>query len=272
MTAGRPTAEGGLPGTRRERSDAARNRRAILAATEELLAAHGPHVSIEQIAAAAGVGKGTVFHRFGSRIGLMRALMIERAQALEEAVRTGPPPLGEGTPDRERLLAFIDAVIDVVSRNKNLMAEMAYTPADMAAAEDTPEDERDKHPVYDFWHGHISALIVAQRPDADADMIAHLLLGALHSEPVLAQLAARDPRRLVAVLRSVTCAILDAPAGSLKRINHQNRHYHNGIGTRCRATLIVQRAGLPRRPDRRAPKIRLTPRPGRGCCVLTRKH
>jgi AcrR family transcriptional regulator len=197
---------------RRERSDAKRNRRAILAATEELLATHGPHISVEQVAAAAGVGKGTVFHRFGSRAGLMRALMVERAQALEEAVTTGPPPLGEGAPDRDRLLAFLDAVTEVVSRNKNLMAELAYTPADMAAA--APEEEHDKHPVYDFWHGHISALIAAQRPEDDADMIAHLLLGALHSEPILAQLAAGNPDRLAAALRAVTRAILDSPAGA----------------------------------------------------------
>lgn len=51
---------------------------------------------MEQIAAAAGVGKGTVFHRFGSRMNLMHALMVERARALEDAVTAGPPPLGEG--------------------------------------------------------------------------------------------------------------------------------------------------------------------------------
>ena len=73
-----------------ERADAARNRRAILAATEGLLATHRPRdISMEQVAAAAGVGKGTVFHRFGSRMGLMYALMVQRAQALEEAVTAG---------------------------------------------------------------------------------------------------------------------------------------------------------------------------------------
>src|SRR5258705_12813638 len=100
---------------RRERADAARNRRAILAATEELLAPGRPQdISMEQVAAAAGVGKGTVFHRFGNRTGLMHALMVERAQALEEAVTTGPPPLGPGANDRDRLLAFLDAIIEVV--------------------------------------------------------------------------------------------------------------------------------------------------------------
>ena len=93
---------------------------------------------MEQVAAAAGVGKGTVFHRFGNRTGLMYALMVERAQALEEAVTAGPPPLGPGAPDRDRLLAFLDAIIEVVGRNKSLLAELAYS----AAAEPPPEHRR----------------------------------------------------------------------------------------------------------------------------------
>lgn len=197
----------------RERADAARNRRAILAATERLLAAHRPQdISMEQVAVAAGVGKGTVFHRFGNRLGLMYALMVERARALEDAVRSGPPPLGEGAPDRERLLAFLDAIVGVVTRNQSLVAELAATPAPPPEA-GQPGEDRDSHPVYRFWHGHISGLIAAQRPGADADTIAHLVLGSLHSEPVLGQLAAEGPDRLAATLRSVICAVLDAPAG-----------------------------------------------------------
>src|SRR5882757_1861440 len=198
-----------------ERADAARNRRAILAATEQLLATHRPQdISMEQVAAAAGVGKGTVFHRFGNRMGLMYALMVERAQALEEAVTAGPPPLGEGAPDRERLLAFLDAIVEVVSRNKSLMAELAYSAAALAPAADNVTAEPDKHPVYRFWHDHISGLIAAQRPDADADMVAHLLLGSLHGEPILDELATSGPERLSAALRSLACSVLDAPAAA----------------------------------------------------------
>jgi AcrR family transcriptional regulator len=206
---------------RPERADAVRNRRAILAATEELLATRRPRdISIEQVALAAGVGKGTVFHRFGSRMGLMTALMIERAQALTEAVTSGPPPLGPGAPDRDRLLAFLDAVIEVVGRNKSLLAELAFSGAaepvatekGAAADKGTAKDgHQDGHPVYRFWHGHITTLIAAQRPDADAEMIAHILLGALHSEPILACLAADGPARPTAAVRALARAILDAP-------------------------------------------------------------
>lgn len=196
---------------RSERADAVRNRRAILAATEDLLASHRPQdISMEQVAAAAGVAKGTIFHRFGNRMGLMRALMVERAQALEEAVTTGPPPLGPGAPDRERLLAFLDAIAAVVSRNKSLLAELAYSAATEPPANEKAAHDRDDHPVYRFWHGHISSLIAAQRPEADAEMIAHIMLGALHSEPILAQLAAEGPERLTAALHTLADAVLDA--------------------------------------------------------------
>jgi AcrR family transcriptional regulator len=203
----------GISGGQRERADAARNRRAILAATEKLLATHRPQdISMELIATEAGVGKGTVFHRFGNRAGLMFALMVERAQALEEAVTAGPPPLGEGAPDRDRLLAFLAAVVSVVSRNKNLMAELAYPPASQQRAREQAADERGKHPVYEFWHDHISVLIAAQRPDLDAELIAHILLGALHSEPILNQLTTDGPARLTSAIRALACAVLDASA------------------------------------------------------------
>jgi AcrR family transcriptional regulator len=212
---------------RRERADAARNRRAILRATEDLLARHRPEqISMEQVAAAAGVGKGTVFHRFGSRMGLMLALMQERAYALEEAVASGPPPLGPGAPPEERLTAFLDAIVDVVGRNKGLLAALGHA----ATAAPRPEwkehgehrgeggdhvpDPRDDHPVYRFWHGHTSGLIAARRPDLDGELLAHILLGSLQSGPVLRLLERGEAPRLAASLRVMVAGMLAAPAPS----------------------------------------------------------
>jgi hypothetical protein len=98
----------------------------------------------------------------------------------------------------------------VVSRNKSLLAELAHS----GALEPAPPTEKpgDGHPVYSAWHGHISALLAALRPDkeTDAGTIAHILLGSLHSEPVLAQLAAEGPATVSAALRSLAAAYLDA--------------------------------------------------------------
>lgn len=194
-----------MPDVRRERADAARNRRAILRATEELLATHRPaDVTIEQVAAAAGVGKGTVFHRFGSRMGLMVALMQERALDLGELVEHGPPPLGPGAPPRERLLAFLTAVVEVVGRNKGLLAALGHT------VTATRHADGDDHPVYRFWHGHVSALLADARPDLDADVLADLLLAGLNTEPILRLLERGESKRLAASVRVLTAGVLSA--------------------------------------------------------------
>jgi AcrR family transcriptional regulator len=63
-----------------ERADAARNRAALLAAATELIRERGiDAVSIDDVAAAAGVGKGTVFRRFGDKAGLVQAVVDETA-------------------------------------------------------------------------------------------------------------------------------------------------------------------------------------------------
>ena len=190
-----------------ERADAARNRQAILRATEELLTRLPPEqISMEQVAAAAGVGKGTVFHRFGSRAGLMRALMQERAMVLQEAVVGGPTPLGPGAPARDRLLAFVDGVIEVVSRNKGLLAALDHAEAVVSAK--IPDE--DPPPLHALWHRHIADLLREARPGLDADLIAHLILASLHSDPIHRLLATDDGAdRIAAGLRTMITAVLD---------------------------------------------------------------
>ena len=91
----------------RERSDAARNREALLAAAARLVEASGVDaVTMDSVAAEAGVGKGTVFRRFDSREGLMAALLDRSETAWQRLVIEGPAPLGPGAPPRERLHAF----------------------------------------------------------------------------------------------------------------------------------------------------------------------
>jgi AcrR family transcriptional regulator len=184
-----------------ERADAARNRRAILQATEELLARVRPEqISMERVAAAAGVGKGTVFHRFGSRLGLMTALMLERALALNDDVENGPPPLGPGAPAGERLLAFLDAVVDLVARNKGLLAALGHA---VTAAPRPAGEGADAHPVHRTWRAHLEGLIAAERPDVDAGAAADVLLGALQSDPVLRMFERGEGARVAAAVREL---------------------------------------------------------------------
>lgn len=90
-----------------ERGDAVRNRALLLDAARRLVAERGADaVTMDDVAAAAGVGKGTLFRRFGSRAGLMMVLLDEDEQASQEAFLFGPPPLGPDAPPLDRLVAF----------------------------------------------------------------------------------------------------------------------------------------------------------------------
>lgn len=202
-----------MAGDRGERADATRNRKAILRATEELLTRLRPEqISMEQIAAAAGVGKGTVFHRFGSRMGLMTALMTERALDLQEAVESGPPPLGPAAEPRTRLLAFLDAVVDVVSRNKGLMAALGHA---TTTHKPTPGTGQSAHPVYDAWQTHVAALIRAERPDLDAELMAHILLAPLMSDVIIHLLRDGQGHRLSDSLRALALALISGTPHSI---------------------------------------------------------
>ena len=89
-----------------ERGDAARNRALLLEAARTLVAKRGADaVTMDDIAAAAGVGKGTLFRRFGSRAGLMMVLLDEDERANQQAFLFGPAPLGPDAPPIEGFAA-----------------------------------------------------------------------------------------------------------------------------------------------------------------------
>ncbi len=153
-------------------------------------------MSIEEIAAAAGVGKGTVFHRFGNRAGLLRALVMERFEGLRDTVTSGQPPLGPGAPARERLLAFFAAWADLAIESFELFA--AYS----IGNDDNPRAGE----FHAFWCGHIAALLREARPDiVDADVQARLLFLGTFGSPVGLQLfrAGQGDRLKAAVLAIV---------------------------------------------------------------------
>lgn len=187
---------------RQERADAARNRRAVLRAAERLVAEYGgDHVSLDRVAAEAGVGKGTVFRRFGSRTGLLRALLEERSLALREAITDGPAPLGPGAPARERLTAFLDGLCGIAEDNAALLT----------AHEQACADAKYTEPSYLFWHEHIASLVAQERPDLDAGFLAHALLALFDGELVRRTTSPEEPRRFTRSVTELAAALLDAP-------------------------------------------------------------
>lgn len=112
-----------------ERSDAARNRALLLQAARQLVAQRGADaVTMDDIAAAAGVGKGTLFRRFRSRSNLMLVLLDEDEKASQQAFLFGPPPLGPDAPPLERLIAFGRERIRFVHTHRELMSAASRDP------------------------------------------------------------------------------------------------------------------------------------------------
>jgi AcrR family transcriptional regulator len=97
---------------RGERADAARNRERLLETARAMIAEHGTQqVTMDGLAERAGLGKGTVFRRFGSRAGIFEALLDDDERRFQERVLSGPPPLGPGADPTERLIAYGSARI-----------------------------------------------------------------------------------------------------------------------------------------------------------------
>ena len=184
----------------RERADAARNRAAVLTAAARLFAEHGVDaVSMDQVAAAAGVGKGTIFRRFGDKSGLAAALLDARERELQEAILHGPPPLGPGADPPRRLAAFAEAYLDYLLEHLDLvrMSETATPGA------------RYRIGAYRFWHRH-AAILLASTPDPDH--AAHALLAPLAAEHVAAILPELGDERLRGgVARLARSAYLTGP-------------------------------------------------------------
>ncbi|WP_207755399.1 TetR/AcrR family transcriptional regulator [Nonomuraea cypriaca] len=92
---------------RAERADAVRNRRQLLATVREMLAEQGvDKLTMDALAERAGLGKGTVYRRFGTRAGIFQALIHDDDQTFQQQMLSGPPPLGPGAPPVDRLIAY----------------------------------------------------------------------------------------------------------------------------------------------------------------------
>lgn len=161
-------------GAVRERADAARNRRKVLAAAAGLFAAHGvAAVTMDDVAAAAGVGKGTLYRRFGDKAGLAAALLDEREQQIQAGMLTGPPPLGPGGDPAERLAAFVAAYLEYVAAYLDLVA----------MSETASPGARLRTGVHRLWRRHCAHLLDAAGAH-DPELRADVLLAALTAEQV----------------------------------------------------------------------------------------
>lgn len=161
---------GALPmasGEETERADAVRNRRRLLEAARTLVAEHGAsRVTMEAVAAAAEVGKGTVFRRFGDRVGLMVALLDHTERENQDAFMFGAPPLGPGAPPLERLIAF-----------GHLRIRHTIEHSDILLASEPAGPRRFSHPARGVMLLHVATLLREARIGGDVELLTETLLG-----------------------------------------------------------------------------------------------
>jgi AcrR family transcriptional regulator len=193
------SAELPIIGQPRERCDALRNRRRILAAAGEIVAAYGAEgLSMNALAVAAGVGKGTIFRRFGDRDGLLLALLDEDTIELQNEFLSGPPPLGPGAPAAERLEAFIIAWIRFEAAHLELLlaAEQGHVGAD--------------NPALTSLRLHVSWLVEQIDPTLDAPLVAEIVLNSVSARVIRrgyrgpGDSTAELERAAIALLRGIT--------------------------------------------------------------------
>lgn len=161
---------------RKPRADALRNREAVLAAADRLFAGcdSPEQVTMADIAAEAGVGKGTLFRGFGDRTGLIQALYEARLEPVRRAITDGQPPLGPGTPAIERAPAVLDAILcfKLDHRHLALALEEAGTDSPYRAAH------------YGWWHTTLRGVLEQLPGFTGSDFAAHALLAAVRADLV----------------------------------------------------------------------------------------
>src|SRR6516164_1784221 len=159
-----------------ERADAARNRRHLLATAREMLAEQGADkLTMDGLAERAGLGKGTVFRRFGTRAGIFQALLDDDERAFQEKVLSGPPPLGPGAPPLDRLIAYGRARTDFLIGHREIARAALDGRETVPAGSQSPMSRE-----------HIRFLLGQLRLGAaDLDVLATQLTGALDSPPLL---------------------------------------------------------------------------------------
>src|SRR6266849_2828689 len=177
-----------------ERADAARNRQLLLATACEIIAEQGADkLTMDGLAERAGLGKGTVFRRFGTRAGIFQALLDDDERHFQEQVLSGSPPLGPGAPPLDRLIAYGRARIDFLIGHRQIARAALDGRERIPAGSQTP-----------MSRAHIRFLLGEIRlGTADLDVLATQLTAALDgplllylSSAILTQTGPRFSERL----------------------------------------------------------------------------
>jgi AcrR family transcriptional regulator len=193
------TAEPTTAGERRPgRPPSQRTQQAILDATRELLVEGGVHrLTVEGVAARAGVAKTTIYRRYRSKDELALAVLIDMVEHVAAV-----PDLGD---TRAELVAFVDRAVEIL-RSTLMGRVMQGLVSDLATDPDLARAFRER--VVALRVAELQRLIERGitrghlRPDADYQLVNELLFGPVYYRLLLsgAPLDKNLAERVVAVV------------------------------------------------------------------------
>ena len=148
-------------------------RRAVLAAARSSFGRKGyAQTSVDEIAAAARVTKGAVYHHFADKETLFRAVHAEvEAEAQARATAARDPK--ESPIDQ--IVAVVDAYLDVALEEEIRRITLIDGPALLGLEPDGPADQQAGH--VDLRLFIATAIARGQIVDLDPDLLAHLIGG-----------------------------------------------------------------------------------------------
>ncbi len=114
------------------RADAVRNRAKILDAARAQITRHGPEVSMDAIAEAAGVAVGTLYRHYPDKTALVGAVLAEHMTELARLTEEAQVRVAEGADAMTELRGLIYAVVDQAARDAAVKAAAQRFGADFA--------------------------------------------------------------------------------------------------------------------------------------------
>jgi AcrR family transcriptional regulator len=186
------------------RADAVKNRRRILEAAEEVFAAQGIAVPVDEVAEKAGVGVGTLYRHFPTKEALFEAIVQTRLEELASAAREAADAAEPG----EALFGFLQRFAETAAMKHDLIDALA------SAGIDLKSRCADSVALLEQQVGRLlqkGADSGSVRDDVTAKQVMSLIMGACMASGNVEIPGSREQ------LVTVVCDGLRAPASALQR-------------------------------------------------------